>query len=169
MNFSKKLILALDFNQEKTVLDWVEQCLPYVSKFKVGKELFTACGPSIVEKIQKKGGEVFLDLKFHDIPNTVYQAVLQASKLNIFMLNVHVLGGRKMLEAAYQGIQKSQYHPILLGVTVLTSLNEKDLGELGFQKSQKELVLSYAELANQCGLDGVVASVQEGKNRSEEH
>jgi len=155
MSSQKKLILALDFASAKEALPWVDRCLPYVKLFKVGKQLFTSEGPSIVREIQSRGGDVFLDLKYHDIPNTVAAAVKAASKLGVFMLNVHVAGGIEMMRAAKQAAReandKADKKLLLIGVTVLTSMSTP---------SDKSVV-DYAKLAKEAGLDGVVSSVHE--------
>src|SRR3990167_110461 len=160
MNFSKKLILALDFSESKEALEWVRRLLPYVKIFKVGKQLFTSNGPQIIRDIYKEGGQVFLDLKYHDIPNTVAGACRKASELGVFMLNVHAMGGLEMMQAAKTAIDESSKHkPLLIAVTVLTSFSEKNLKEVGISIPLKQLVLHYAKLAQNAGMDGVVCSV----------
>ena len=128
---------------------------------KVGKELFTRSGPGIVERLQAMGFEVFLDLKFHDIPNTVAGAVRAAAELGVWMVNVHSGGGRRMLEAAVEALDKGSHRPLLIGVTVLTSLSAEDLLELGDTRTIEERVLALAALSAACGLDGVVCSAME--------
>ncbi|RLA59516.1 MAG: orotidine-5'-phosphate decarboxylase, partial [Gammaproteobacteria bacterium] len=134
---------------------------PELCRLKVGKELFTRCGPQLVEKLQKMGFEVFLDLKFHDIPNTVAGAVRAAAELGVWMVNVHAGGGRRMMEAAKEALQALPRKPLLIGVTVLTSMSDEDLLELGYTESPRQRVLRLAKLAAQSGLDGVVCSALE--------
>ena len=163
---SDKLIFALDANSYEEALSWVELLSGHVGMFKVGKELFTAVGPKIIESIKKRGQRVFLDLKFHDIPNTVARAAEASVRLNVDMFNVHASGGSQMIKetvsAAWACADKlGTARPILLAVTVLTSLNNSDLAEIGFQKNTKELVLHLAKLAHTAGASGVVASAQD--------
>jgi orotidine-5'-phosphate decarboxylase len=161
-----KLIFALDADNYEDALSWVELLSGHVGMFKVGKELFTAVGPKIIESIKKRGQKVFLDLKFHDIPNTVARATEAAVRLNVDMLNVHASGGTHMIKEAVSSSwacadKLGQARPILLAVTVLTSLNNADLTEIGFQKDTKELVFHLAKLAQSAGASGVVASAQD--------
>jgi orotidine-5'-phosphate decarboxylase len=161
-----KLIFALDADNYEEALSWVELLSGYVGMFKVGKELFTAVGPKIIESIKKRGQRVFLDLKLHDIPNTVARASEAAVRLNVDMFNVHALGGSQMIKetvsAAWACADKlGTARPIILAVTVLTSLNSADLAEIGFQKDTRELVLHLAKLAQTAGASGVVASAQD--------
>lgn len=170
MSFSKKLILALDFSQPKEALQWVDRFLPFVKTFKVGKQLFTSAGPQIIRDIHRKGGQVFLDLKYHDIPNTVAGACREASELGVFMLNVHAMGGLEMMQAVRQAIDEvaSKNKPLLIAVTVLTSFSEQNLKDVGIAIPLKQLVLQYAKLAQKAGMDGVVCSVQEAKDIKKE-
>jgi len=163
---SDKLIFALDAADHKDALSWVDRLCGHVGMFKVGKELFTAAGPKIIEDIKKRGQRVFLDLKFHDIPNTVARAAEAAVKLNVDMFNVHATGGSRMIQetvaAAFACADKlGRERPIILAVTVLTSLNNDDLAEIGFGKSTNELVLNLAKMAQSSGASGVVSSPQE--------
>jgi len=163
---SDKLIFALDADNYEEALSWVELLSGHVGMFKVGKELFTAVGPKIIESIKKRGQRVFLDLKFHDIPNTVARAAQAAVKLNVDMFNVHASGGSQMIKEAVSAAwacadKLGQERPIILAVTVLTSLNNADLTEIGFQKDAKELVFHLAKLAQSAGASGVVASAQD--------
>jgi orotidine-5'-phosphate decarboxylase len=163
---SDKLIFALDADNYEEALSWVELLSGHVGMFKVGKELFTAAGPKIIESIKKRGQKVFLDLKFHDIPNTVASAAQAAVRLNVDMFNVHASGGSQMIKetvfaAGACADKLGQARPIILAVTVLTSLNSADLTEIGFQKDTKELVLHLAKLAQTAGASGVVASAQD--------
>ena len=145
MSFSKKLILALDFSESKEALQWVDRLLPFVKTFKVGKQLFTSSGPQIIRDIQQREGQVFLDLKYHDIPNTVAGACHEASKLGVFMLNVHAMGGLEMMKSARQAVDKntSKNKLLLIAVTVLTSFSEQNLKDVGIVIPLKELVLQY--------------------------
>lgn len=161
-----KLIFALDASDFEEAQSWIELLSGYVGMFKVGKELFTAVGPKIVESIKQRDGRVFLDLKFHDIPNTVARAAEAAVKMNVDMFNVHAAGGSRMIRetvkavaacAEKQGVPK----PIVLAVTVLTSLNHDDLKEIGFEQTTNDLVLRLAKMAQISGASGVVASPQE--------
>jgi orotidine-5'-phosphate decarboxylase len=163
---SDKLIFALDANNYEEALSWVELLSGHVGMFKVGKELFTAVGPKIIESIKKRGQRVFLDLKFHDIPNTVAHASEAAVRLNVDMFNVHASGGSQMIKEAVSAARDcadklSQARPIILAVTVLTSLNNADLAEVGFQKNTKDLVIHLAKLAQTAGASGVVASARD--------
>lgn len=163
---SDKLIFALDADNYEDALSWVELLSGHVGMFKVGKELFTAVGPKIIESIKKRGQRVFLDLKFHDIPNTVARAAEAAVRLNVDMFNVHASGGIQMIKetvsSAWACADKlGTARPIILAVTVLTSLNNADLAEIGFQKNTKDLVVHLAKLAQTAGASGVVASAQD--------
>jgi orotidine-5'-phosphate decarboxylase len=163
----EKLILALDVETADEAAKLVNLLQGRVGAFKVGLQLFTAHGPAAVKMVQEKGQRVFLDLKFHDIPNTVAQAVTQACKLGVFMLNLHASGGSEMMKAAVKAAKNAPpagkaSRPILLAVTVLTSLNESILGEeLAIQRPLREHVAHLAWMTQESGLDGVVASPQE--------
>jgi orotidine-5'-phosphate decarboxylase len=155
------IIVALDYPQAPAALDLAQRLSPALCRLKVGKELFTSSGPALVEKLQQMGFEVFLDLKFHDIPNTVAGAVRAAAELGVWMVNVHACGGRRMMMAAAEAIAAYSQRPLLIGVTVLTSMSEEDLLELGYSESAHERVMRLANLAADSGLDGVVCSAQE--------
>jgi len=155
------VVVALDYPSAQPALELVEQLRPRLCRLKVGKELFTRSGPALVEELQQRGFEVFLDLKYHDIPNTVAAAVRAAAELGVWMVNVHASGGRRMMEAAAEALQGVSRRPILIGVTVLTSMGDDDLRELGYTQTARERVLSLAALAADSGLDGVVCSAQE--------
>lgn len=161
VNKDPKIIVALDYPQAAPALDLVERLDPALCRLKVGKELFTASGPQLVEQLMRKGFEVFLDLKFHDIPNTTAQACKSAASLGVWMVNVHALGGRKMMEAAREALAQTARPPKLIAVTILTSMAQLDLNDIGFTASPAEMVLRLAKLAHSCGLDGVVCSAQE--------
>lgn len=156
-----KIIVALDFPHAELASKLIVQLDPMLCHLKVGKELFTAAGPEFIKEIQDQGYKVFLDLKFHDIPNTVAQACKVAADLGVWMLNVHASGGRAMLKAARQAIDDSRHKPLLIGVTVLTSLETSDLKEIGIQSSSTEQVLHLAKIVAETALDGVVCSAQE--------
>jgi len=155
------VIVALDYASAGSALALADRLSPELCRLKVGKELFTRSGPQLVEQLQRKGFEVFLDLKFHDIPNTVAGAVRAAADLGVWMVNVHAGGGRRMMEAAAGALQSFSSRPLLIGVTVLTSLSEEDLRELGYSETASERVAQLAALAAQSGLDGVVCSARE--------
>lgn len=156
-----KVLVALDFAKEQQALNLADQLDPALCRLKIGKEMFTRFGPAFIEKIQNKNFDVFLDLKFHDIPNTVARACESASDLGVWMINVHALGGRRMMEAAAEALAKYQSRPYLIAVTVLTSMSEQDLNELGIMKTPSKLALHLAKMAKDSGLDGVVCSAQE--------
>lgn len=156
-----RIIVALDYPEATPALMLAERLQPSLCRLKVGKELFTAAGPQLVEQLQKRGFEVFLDLKFHDIPNTTAQACKAAASLGVWMINVHALGGRKMLDAAREAIVHNSRQPKLIAVTLLTSMAQADLAEIGINVPPAEMVLRLAMLARDGGLDGVVCSAQE--------
>lgn len=155
------VIVALDFPDAGAALALARRLDPGSCRVKVGKELFVAAGPGLVEELQGIGFELFLDLKFHDIPHTVAAAVRRAAKLGVWMVNVHASGGRRMLEASADALADCREAPQLIGVTVLTSMEASDLAELGVQRSVEEQVLFLADLCAECGLDGVVCSARE--------
>lgn len=156
-----KIIVALDYADASSALNLVNQLDPNLCKLKVGKELFTAVGPQFVEQLINKDFKVFLDLKFHDIPNTVAKACEAASNLGVWMLNVHASGGSAMMQAALEGVSKSAHSPYLIAVTVLTSMAKENLQEIGVAASIEDQVLKLATLSQQTGLHGVVCSAQE--------
>ena len=166
MTAAERLIVALDVADLESARRLVQRVAPHVTSFKVGSELFTACGPAAVELVQKVGGRVFLDLKFHDIPNTVARAARVATRLGVWMFNLHVQGGAAMLREATAAVNEETRRakgprPLVVGVTVLTSMAERDLADLGIRKTMKDQVLYLAQLAQKAGLDGIVASAQE--------
>jgi len=156
-----KLIVALDLPDRSSALQAVEQLSGHVGLFKIGLELFTREGPRLVEEIRGRGEKVFLDLKLHDIPNTVQGAVRSACRLGVQMLTIHASGGPKMLEAASREAQSSGSPPFLLAVTVLTSLSENDINALGFAGSAAQWVERLATLAQSSGIPGIVTSSKE--------
>jgi len=156
-----KIIIALDYPNAVPALALADRLEPSLCRLKVGKELFTATGPALLEELMQRGFEVFLDLKFHDIPSTTAQACKAAASLGVWMINVHALGGRKMLVAAREAIVSSAQRPKLIAVTMLTSMAQEDLAEIGINATPAEMVLRLATLARDSGLDGVVCSAQE--------
>ena len=154
------IIVALDMESERA-LELTKKLNPQECKVKVGSQLFTTDGPMIVEKLNELGFDIFLDLKFHDIPSTVKKAVETVIKMGVWMLNVHSLGGKEMLRAAYQVVEKASIKPLLVGVTVLTSLNDRALREAGLGLNIEDQVLLLAELCQAEGLNGVVCSPNE--------
>lgn len=156
-----RLIVALDFADLGQCLALVKQLDAQKCRLKVGKEMFTRFGPSLIEDLQKRGFEIFLDLKFHDIPNTVNKAVAAAADLGVWMLNVHAGGGLRMMEAAKAALSSRQQAPLLVAVTVLTSLNQADLKLVGIDDEPRDQVARLAALTKNAGLDGVVCSAQE--------
>lgn len=155
------IIVALDYTSAADALAMADQLSPEKVRVKVGKELFTREGPAVVEALQKRGFEVFLDLKFHDIPNTVAGAVRAAAELGVWMVNVHAGGGRRMMEAAHEAVGSRAHRPLLTAVTVLTSMGDGELAELGIQVDAATQVKRLATLTRDCGLDGVVCSARE--------
>lgn len=159
-----KIIVALDYADADNALKLVSQLDPKLCRLKVGKELFTAAGPQFVEKLTHSDFGVFLDLKFHDIPNTVAKACTAASNLGVWMLNVHASGGLEMMQAAKQAVDSSAQHPLLIAVTVLTSMNQQTLNQIGIHTDLATHVLNLATLTKQAGLDGVVCSAMEAQS-----
>ena len=158
---NKPVIVALDVPDAASALALAARLDPKLCRVKVGKELFVAAGPSVVLGLHERGFEVFLDLKFHDIPNTVAGACRSAARLGVWMLNVHASGGEAMMRAAREAVAGVQRPPLLIGVTILTSLADADLAKVGFQGSAEENVIRLARLARASGLDGVVCSARE--------
>lgn len=156
-----KIIVALDFSDAVSALALVDRLDPGLCRLKVGKELFTVAGPDLVRVLIARGFEVFLDLKFHDIPNTVAAACHAAARLGVWMLNVHASGGRRMMTAAQEALADLPKPPLLIAVTVLTSMSAEDLGEVGISAAPADQVLRLARLSHACKLDGVVCSAQE--------
>jgi len=161
MTIENRVIVALDFPAPQPALDFVSRVSPELCRLKVGKELFTRSGPQFVEQLVKRHYDVFLDLKYHDIPNTVAAATSAACDLGVWMLNVHALGGREMMQAAREALARSSRQPLLIAVTILTSMNEAALKEVGLNGTPQQHVLHLADLAQQAGLDGVVCSALE--------
>ena len=156
-----KIIVALDFPGHDQAIEFAKKVTPDQCRLKVGKELFTSSGPALVEALIDIGYDVFLDLKYHDIPNTVQKAASAAAKLGVWMLNVHALGGDTMMRAAREGIEVVPRRPFLIAVTILTSSSSNDLAALGIEKSVPQMVTQLARSAIDSGLDGIVCSARE--------
>lgn len=161
MEQGSRIIVALDFPEAASAKALVERLEPGQCRLKIGKELFTRAGPSLVDWMSGRGFDVFLDLKFHDIPNTVASACHAAADLGVWMLNVHALGGARMMDAAREGVMRSGHAAKLVAVTILTSMAQEDLQAVGLTGTPEENVLRLASLASQHGLDGVVCSSRE--------
>jgi len=162
MSNDKQIIVALDYPEQNAALEMADQLDPSRCRVKVGKELFTRAGPQVVERLHGKGFDVFLDLKFHDIPNTTAKAVRAAAELGVWMVNVHASGGRRMMEAARNELEQvNGVNTLLIAVTVLTSMERQDLADIGLDVDPLEQVKRLALLTEQGGLDGVVCSAQE--------
>ncbi len=164
-----QIIVALDFPDTAPALALVDQLDPLTCRLKVGKELFIRGGPQFVESVQAQGFQIFLDLKFHDIPNTVAAACRAAADLDVWMINVHALGGLQMMEAAAAAVASHPNRPLCIGVTVLTSLDTSDLRDIGLTGNPAENVEQLAALAEQAGLDGVVCSASEATHLRRSH
>ncbi|GIU17200.1 MULTISPECIES: orotidine-5'-phosphate decarboxylase [unclassified Shewanella] len=159
---NKPILVALDYDNKNDALQLIDQLDPDMCRLKVGKEMFTLFGPQLVTDIHSRGFELFLDLKFHDIPNTVAKAVAAAAELGVWMTNIHASGGLAMMEAAKRALEQyGDKAPLLIAVTVLTSMSDEELKLLGINVPASEHVLRLAALTKQAGLDGVVCSAQE--------
>lgn len=164
-----QILVAMDFDNTKACLDMADRLNPDLCRLKVGKELFTVAGPQVVEGLMAKGFDVFLDLKFHDIPNTAAKAVKAAAEMGVWMVNVHASGGERMMAAARNELDKrTGPNPLLIAVTVLTSMEQSDLAQVGIARPPQEQVLSLATLAKTSGMDGVVCSAMEAAMLSRE-
>ncbi len=161
VTIDKRIIVALDYPDKHSALAFADSVSPELCRLKVGKEVFTHSGPELVSALVERGFDVFLDLKFHDIPTTVAKAVSAALDLGVWMLNVHALGGSRMMSAAREALQRQGGDSRLIAVTVLTSMQDSDLAELGITMPAAQLAIHLAGLAKQSGLDGVVCSAQE--------
>jgi len=160
MNQTSPIVVALDFPSERETMQLVDQLEPSLCRLKVGKELFTRCGPTLVKQLVNRNFDVFLDLKYHDIPNTVAKACTAAADLGVWMLNVHALGGEKMMAAARQALSGDD-SPLLIAVTWLTSSGQAELDALGLETTPEQMVSRLARMTKNAGLDGVVCSAQE--------
>jgi len=157
-----RIIVALDVPDAAAALALAARLDPGLCRLKIGKELFVAAGPAVVQAVQERGFEVFLDLKFHDIPHTVAGACKSAARLGVWMLNLHASGGETMMRAARDAVAGFDRPPLVIGVTILTSLATADLEAIGFAGSAAQNVERLARLTQRCGLDGVVCSAEEG-------
>jgi len=165
---NSRIVVSLDLPNGKQALELCQKLDPTQCKLKIGKELFTREGPVLVERFINIGFDVFLDLKYHDIPNTVASACRVAAELGVWMLNVHACGGRIMMETACEALDKSTHKPLLIAVTVLTSMTDSDLRKIGISNSVDKQVMLLAKLTKSSGLDGVVCSAKEAKYLSSE-
>jgi orotidine-5'-phosphate decarboxylase len=156
-----RIIVALDYATANDALQMADQIDPKRARVKVGKELFTRSGPSVVTDLVSRGFDVFLDLKYHDIPHTVAKACAAAADLGVWMLNVHTLGGAAMMEAAREAVDSASTQPILIGVTLLTSMDQTTFEQIGLSGNMSDTVIRLAKMAKNSGLDGVVCSAQE--------
>lgn len=163
MSIESQVIVALDYAKAQPALDFVARVEPKLCKLKIGKELFVAEGPRLVEQLVGRGFDVFLDLKFHDIPNTVAQACKTAASLGVWLTNVHASGGLKMMAAAREALEGLSHRPKLIAVTVLTSMDAEQLRGIGIEIEPREQVGRLARLTKDAGLDGVVCSAQEAE------
>ncbi|MFT2112331.1 orotidine-5'-phosphate decarboxylase [Marinomonas sp. 2405UD68-3] len=169
MSCQSPIVVALDYPTLEDAMKMAQRLDPSQCRVKVGKELFTRVGPAILDDLHKLGFDIFLDLKFHDIPNTVANAVSVAARSGVWMVNVHASGGRKMMEASANALQAIQgANTLLIAVTVLTSMDQQDLSEIGMDFSPQEHVQRLARLAQYAGMDGVVCSAQESSILSKE-
>lgn len=163
-----KILVALDYDNQQQALQLVDQLKPELCGLKVGKEMFTLFGPEFVKTLVNKGFRVFLDLKFHDIPNTVAKACKAAAELGVWMVNVHASGGSKMMHAAREALEGYENRPLLIAVTLLTSMDEVAYSEIGFKRDLPEQVEHLAGIAKSAGLDGVVCSAWEARRLKEQ-
>ena len=157
----KQTIIALDVNSLEEIKSLISIIDKDLFRLKVGKQLFTSQGPSAIDELRSLGFDIFLDLKLHDIPNTVSKSLANICNMGVWMSNIHLLGGREMVEEASSTVKKINSEMILVGVTILTSLNENNLIELGFKSSSEEIVLNLAQLGKENGIDGVVCSIED--------
>ena len=164
MGIIPKLFIAIDQNDINKAKELIQKLPPDMCGIKVGKELFTACGPEIIQWIQEKGFQVFLDLKYHDIPNTVAKACFVAAKMGVSILNVHALGGIDMMLAAKEGVDKSNNNPYLIAVTLLTSIDSNGLKDIGFTSPVNKQILNLAKSASQAKMNGIVCSAKDITN-----
>ncbi|HZP87137.1 MAG TPA: orotidine-5'-phosphate decarboxylase, partial [Burkholderiales bacterium] len=163
MTASPPVIVALDFSSAEEAERFASRVSPQLCRLKIGKELFTSAGPELASRLVARGFDLFLDLKYHDIPNTVAQACQAAARLGVWMINVHALGGRGMMQAARAALDAFAKRPLLIAVTVLTSHSQRDLDEVGIIGDPQSAALRLARLSAECGLDGVVCSAQEAR------
>ena len=161
--FIKKgqIIVGLDFDNADSAFEITKLLNPENYKVKVGNQLFTACGPTVLEDLSRQGFDIFLDLKYHDTPNTVEKAILEACKNNVWMTNIHLSGGQKMIESAVKAKNSISSEILLIGVTVLTSLDQKDLSDVGVSRDLKDQIISLFNLGKKVGIDGIVCSAND--------
>ncbi len=164
MNRDPKIVIALDFQDKADVLFLADRLNPKLCRLKVGKQLFTYHGAPLVEQLSKRGFDVFLDLKFHDIPNTTAEACIAAADIGVWMINVHAQGGKRMMSAAREALDKRGDAPLLIAVTVLTSMDQEDLYQLGNLRSPADTARQLAALAQESGMDGIVCSAREARD-----
>ena len=157
----KQTIIALDVNSLEEIKSLISIIDKDLFRLKVGKQLFTSQGPSAIDELRSLGFDIFLDLKLHDIPNTVSKSLANICNLGVWMSNIHLLGGQEMIEAATSAVKGLNSEMILVGVTILTSLNENNLVEMGFNSSAEDLAIKLAKLGKQNGIDGVVCSIED--------
>ena len=157
----KQTIIALDVNSLEEIKSLISIIDKDLFRLKVGKQLFTSQGPRAIDELRSLGFDIFLDLKLHDIPNTVSKSLANICNMGVWMSNIHLLGGREMVEEASSTVKKINSEMILVGVTILTSLNENNLIELGFKSSSEEIALNLAQLGKENGIDGVVCSIED--------
>ncbi|ANZ22485.1 orotidine 5'-phosphate decarboxylase [Buchnera aphidicola (Diuraphis noxia)] len=158
-----KIIIALDFSDKKSAMKLIDLLNPSIFYLKIGKEMFTILGYKFIKELHQLGFSIFLDLKFHDIPNTVFNATKAAADLGVWMLSVHAAGGKKMLISAKKALKNFKKAPLLIAITALTSLKEEDLQDIGIKSSLTEYILKLSKLSNDCGLDGIVCPGKEAK------
>lgn len=163
-NESSNIIVALDYNKEKNALDMANTLDPTLCILKVGLELYVSCGPKIVKELHKLGYRIFLDLKLHDITNTVIKSSLIAADLGVWMINVHSSGGTNMMAGVANAIKDNNYSTLVTGVTILTSLDDDDIKTIGYSSNTKDQVMKMAALCYDSGLNGIVCSANEAKN-----
>ena len=161
MSFDPKVVVACDFNQLSDLHNFVDKVSPELCKLKIGKEMFTYFGPQAVKPLVDKGFDVFLDLKFHDIPNTVSRAIKASCNLGVWMVNVHASGGKQMLLAAREAVDSSSNKPILIAVTILTSYDNSSYQELGFKNNLLDQIAYLTTLSENSGMDGIVCSAND--------
>lgn len=158
-----KIIIALDFSNKKSAMKLIDLLNPSIYYLKIGKEMFTILGCKFIKELHQLGFNIFLDLKFHDIPNTVFNATKAAADLGVWMLSVHAAGGKDMLMSAKKALKSFKKAPLLIAITALTSLKEEDLKEIGIKSSLTEYILTLSKLSNDCGLDGIVCPGKEAR------
>ena len=164
-----KIIVALDYPAADAAFAMAEQLDPTRCRLKIGKELFTRAGPAVVQQLTRQGFDIFLDLKYHDIPTTVAKACAAAAELGVWMMNVHTLGGGAMMKAARDAVGNDADSPLLIGVTLLTSMDQMTFEQIGLSGNIKDTVLRLAQLADDSGLDGVVCSAHEATALRAQH